>query len=480
MYTRCPKCETVFRITAAQLRVADGEVRCGNCTISFNALAALSDNLPELTDAVLFENNQDPGTAPDNDFISPATNHVDEDPQSEKTNPAEATLEFDAPEVSWSSFFVSSEPDGANKVEIDGADKDEPADANDSLSLDDDSEEEISPLERETGNPDEWMDFLSELNEDAVREDSDEGDARSKETVDGNDESRDEVGQENEDPTMDQPGMALAADAIAGEYFPESPADPENVAGAAENAAEPPLVIVEALPDFETDYDVSDEPEYASEAAFELAAESGAGEYLDQRADEFPALFDDISDDTEYALETDTAVPWRSLAVISLLGIAFLSQFLHYNRDSLATHPEYGGIVRNIYAWLGSPLYPDWDLDAFRVRGTEAVAGRSATSALDILATIEVVGTEPVGLPLVRIALHDRWSNPVGSRVFYPAEYLRANTEVSEILSGGTTLSLEVSVIDPGTEAQSYIIDVCVPSRSNGLQCQMRRDPFQS
>ena len=51
MYTRCPKCSTVFRITAAQLRIAEGEVRCGNCTISFNALTELTDDLPELTDA---------------------------------------------------------------------------------------------------------------------------------------------------------------------------------------------------------------------------------------------------------------------------------------------------------------------------------------------------------------------------------------------------------------------------------------------
>ena len=59
MYTQCPKCGTVFRITAAQLRVAEGEVRCGNCTISFNALGALTDDLPELTDAVVLGSRQE-------------------------------------------------------------------------------------------------------------------------------------------------------------------------------------------------------------------------------------------------------------------------------------------------------------------------------------------------------------------------------------------------------------------------------------
>lgn len=31
MYTRCPQCQTVFRITATQLKARDGQVRCGRC-----------------------------------------------------------------------------------------------------------------------------------------------------------------------------------------------------------------------------------------------------------------------------------------------------------------------------------------------------------------------------------------------------------------------------------------------------------------
>ncbi len=37
MYTRCPQCQTVFRITAAQLKVRDGKVRCGRCQHVFGA-----------------------------------------------------------------------------------------------------------------------------------------------------------------------------------------------------------------------------------------------------------------------------------------------------------------------------------------------------------------------------------------------------------------------------------------------------------
>ena len=47
MYTQCPSCETVYRITIDQLRRAEGEVRCGRCQALFNAVLRLTDHLPE-------------------------------------------------------------------------------------------------------------------------------------------------------------------------------------------------------------------------------------------------------------------------------------------------------------------------------------------------------------------------------------------------------------------------------------------------
>ncbi|QID17012.1 hypothetical protein G3580_04765 [Nitrogeniibacter mangrovi] len=41
MRTRCPACQTVFRITSEQLRIRQGKVRCGHCRHVFNALDTL-------------------------------------------------------------------------------------------------------------------------------------------------------------------------------------------------------------------------------------------------------------------------------------------------------------------------------------------------------------------------------------------------------------------------------------------------------
>ena len=43
MYTQCPDCATVFRVTADALRSAQGKVRCGVCSTCFNALENLSE-----------------------------------------------------------------------------------------------------------------------------------------------------------------------------------------------------------------------------------------------------------------------------------------------------------------------------------------------------------------------------------------------------------------------------------------------------
>lgn len=47
MYTQCPDCSTAFRVTADVLKQAAGKVRCGGCGTAFNALAYLSETMPE-------------------------------------------------------------------------------------------------------------------------------------------------------------------------------------------------------------------------------------------------------------------------------------------------------------------------------------------------------------------------------------------------------------------------------------------------
>lgn len=45
MLTRCPHCHTAFRVTSEQLKVRQGQVRCGACSEVFDALESLADEV---------------------------------------------------------------------------------------------------------------------------------------------------------------------------------------------------------------------------------------------------------------------------------------------------------------------------------------------------------------------------------------------------------------------------------------------------
>ena len=87
MYTQCPDCATVFRVTADALRAAQGDVRCGICSASFNALENLS------------EEPFHPGTGIDESRSPDDTITVEETPGTEVielSTPADAVLAGDA------------------------------------------------------------------------------------------------------------------------------------------------------------------------------------------------------------------------------------------------------------------------------------------------------------------------------------------------------------------------------------------------
>jgi predicted Zn finger-like uncharacterized protein len=44
LLTRCPECDTTFRVTEETLKKASGQVRCGRCASVFNAYAELQDS----------------------------------------------------------------------------------------------------------------------------------------------------------------------------------------------------------------------------------------------------------------------------------------------------------------------------------------------------------------------------------------------------------------------------------------------------
>ncbi len=69
MYTKCPECQTLFRVRAEILRQAHGQVRCGLCGEQFDALPRLSEDPESLLAAPAETPNVTPSAAAASDAI---------------------------------------------------------------------------------------------------------------------------------------------------------------------------------------------------------------------------------------------------------------------------------------------------------------------------------------------------------------------------------------------------------------------------
>ncbi|MCP4000644.1 MAG: DUF3426 domain-containing protein [Gammaproteobacteria bacterium] len=160
------------------------------------------------------------------------------------------------------------------------------------------------------------------------------------------------------------------------------------------------------------------------------------------------------------------------LGAIIILIISFSTQLLHYNRDKLAASASYGELTHNIYNKLGLTLYPNWKMDNYAIRGSEAIAGESGQDVLDIRTQIASLSQLSTGLPQLRVVLRDRWSNPVAARTFTPEEYADIKALPADgMLQPNQTVTAHITIVDPGSGAQGYELELCLPRRDTGLEC---------
>src|SRR5215470_5279347 len=103
MFTVCPKCALTLVVTAADLRVAQGYVRCGRCSSVFNALARLSDERQAGAQGAEASAQPDPQpvesapeVATDLSPLERALTGPDEGPATEPTSAAEDSIPEDA------------------------------------------------------------------------------------------------------------------------------------------------------------------------------------------------------------------------------------------------------------------------------------------------------------------------------------------------------------------------------------------------
>ncbi len=431
MFTECPNCESVFRVTPETLRSARGEVRCGNCRTKFDALASLTDSIAGVEDG-------DERPAAPRSFDDTATQ---DDPSDDSLARAVADLTGarSAPEdddAAWAA--LAEEPEAILWLS----------------SEDDEPKPEPSFTDPDTGSPG-----------DADEDDGDDDpDAPIPEEIPEEESGyEDEIGDDSEPDVHTESVPAIGdtdADLRDGEPDDET--------------------AVDAGPEIESDVDVGsiDEPEQSTEAASEPIEPQSDDDWfyspltdksVTEEADEFAKL---SATGPGSFLAGRSGLAAASAGIV-LLAVVLVGQLVHYNRDELAASPSYGDTIAGIYDALGITLFPAWRLDNYEVRAAEAVAGQTGEGALEIRAQIAITGQSPTGLPLIRVVLRDRWSKPMGSRLFKSEEYLPGDARFSRVVEPGSLLPVKISVVDPGVDAQGFEVDVCLPDRYAVVRCKL-------
>jgi predicted Zn finger-like uncharacterized protein len=438
MFTVCPKCALTLVVTAADLRVAQGYVRCGRCSSVFNALAQLSDERHASGTGSSPAAAAPPAPAPHSPAAPtgppagrqpPARAPLEAAPPPAGNEDAvsEDALEFDASRTDVNSVFVEPAPDpqwtaatGSFKaMRASGQDVPAAADTAPAAARARPGGPASPPAEAPVD-----VEIDSALLADIVQ---------------------------GEHPGTGSPGTSrgLAA-APAARTGPASRAG-TSVAETASRAARTRVATDSTATVGGPDGRAAEETE-AAEAAAEamLPAPHPLAHVLAR-------------------LSARESAPWAigAAALLVLLG----AQIVNHLRDALATHARFNRPLTALYAAFGVSLRPQWDLRAYDVRQLGASVDPGSGGEITVRASIRNGGLQPQPLPLLRVTLEDRFGTPLASRDVSPRDYLPGAVPASSFLSVDQRIDAEMAFVDPGSSAVGFEIDACLPAAAGAVAC---------
>jgi predicted Zn finger-like uncharacterized protein len=160
---------------------------------------------------------------------------------------------------------------------------------------------------------------------------------------------------------------------------------------------------------------------------------------------------------------------WTAGSAVLLLILVV--QVVHHYRHDLAANSTLNGPLTSIYAVLGIPIVPRWDIGSYEVRQLGASTAADDPRWITVRASVKNGAHQAQPLPLLRVTLQDRFGNHIASRDVPPQSYLPRAIPSSSLLSAGQRIDAEMSFVDPGSNAVGFEIDACLPAPGGGISC---------
>ncbi|MEM9622574.1 MAG: DUF3426 domain-containing protein [Pseudomonadota bacterium] len=400
LITQCPNCTTRFKVTEAQLQVANGQVRCGACLAVFDGTdhllldGELLQSAPvEDVDALLDELDHEPADLPPTDIQLGEPQRLSDNISAENLPDDLAALEAE--------FLAEL------RVE--------------------DAESEAPPLvvasSRDNADPevdttaDDWIDIAA----DAAWSDT-----------------RDAV---NEPAAVPAPvGLTDAAATTA-----KADADLAGTTPAAALTQDP--------------LDTVDESDAVEPIELTLAPGQAAEPLDDTPAANLASARPRLETPDDDAVEPEAGRPWLTWALIVLAGLGLPAQILWFQYESWVTDLTFRPVYQIMCDVAGCELPPMRDVKLIESRKSVSRTHpqRADARVVDVLIVNNAEFAQP--FPEIRVSFSSLAGQLVASRRFRPAEYLRGDMAKVKLMPPRTPVHVSLEMQDPGADAQSFEVE---------------------
>lgn len=405
LQTRCPKCETRFRVTDAQLSVASGKVRCGNCMAVFNAVEhrigeGSSDTSRPKSGPAAAEQQEAPadqGFTPDDDLI-----FADNPEEDAAEGPYAGTrLTFSDDELSDSFRTVDERSGGTFETDNDDETHEniDESWAEAMLSEEDDTRRKSKPAPTEPEPPEEHAEFEQPQPEPPENEPF-------------------------EEPAWDEPE--------------ETPRHPEDLS----------LEPVDNADGFYVDEPQPASFDYDADPATENEPLVAVSPYSNLRREP-------VSVSGNGRGRVRTAL-W-TLIVLALLGV-LVAQVTWFQFDRLSSIPELRPFYEQGCEIAGCELKPLINVDAIQSRKLVVRTNPENRSQLVVDAVIINRAAFEQPFPAIALTFSNLNGDVVAQSVFTPDEYLAGDGRDLEAMPTDTPVRIVINIRDPGKDAVNYNI----------------------
>ena len=424
MFTRCPACETVFRVNPAILRVAQGQVRCGQCAEVFNALLTLSDDPRQFPAAAAAREAETQTTAAQATATQTTATQAVENEAAENeenravdTSLADRLVNAQQPDETGTASEVTAEPEDAGVAAE--ADAEQEAEY---------TARTFAPVELDF-KPDELAGFGSELSEFTAAQPA----------------AAPESGAE---PAADTDlELVLAAAAEQAEPESDSGAEPGEAAAAAEEIEEIEEITLEDVPE------PDDAQPFISDAAAPADAAASVTVPTIPLEDAQAAL---LMEEPESRAGAWLAWGVAVLVLLSLLG----GQWIYMQRVPLYEQVE-------LRPWLQRFCRTfHCSLPLVKAPGRIEVVDRMVhehprvPQALWVELSFVSRAKEIIAYPVLELRLSDMTGNRVAARRFLPSEYLPTGINAAQGLVPNVVTPVTLEVLMPdATKVVSFQFD---------------------